>query len=233
MQKKKDVSFFCIAKKDKTLHPSIHYRGLNEITVINKYPLPVSNPTFEPNHGATILTKVHLRNAYHLVCIQEGDEQKMTFNTQLGGFAYLVMPLTDAPAVFDTSVNDVLRDFLNIFVFVYLGNIQIFCQFTTRPQSPCHLCTATSPGKPECEFHSPSSSSVICLNSLLAEGQVKTNLAKIVSGPLPRQGNNYSGSSGLPISTTASNYSQVATSVTHVTSTKIPSSTTYSLLILC
>lgn len=140
--------FFCIAKKDKTLHPCIDYRGLNEITVINKYPLPVSNPTFEPNHGATIFTKVHLRNAYHLVCIQEGDEQKITFNTPPGDFAYLVMPLTDAPAVLQASVNDVLRDFLNIFVFVYLNNILIFYQVTTRTRSPCPLCTANSPGKP-------------------------------------------------------------------------------------
>ncbi len=34
--------------------------------------------------------------------------------------------LTNAPAVFQALVNDVLRDFLNHFVFVYLGGILIF-----------------------------------------------------------------------------------------------------------
>lgn len=34
--------------------------------------------------------------------------------------------LTNAPAVFQALVNDVLRDFLNIFVFVYLDDILIF-----------------------------------------------------------------------------------------------------------
>lgn len=34
--------------------------------------------------------------------------------------------LTTAPALFQVLVNDVLRDFLNIFVFVYLDNILIF-----------------------------------------------------------------------------------------------------------
>lgn len=34
--------------------------------------------------------------------------------------------LTNAPAVFQALVNDVLRDFLDIFVFVYLDNILIF-----------------------------------------------------------------------------------------------------------
>lgn len=69
-----------------------------------------------------------LRNAYHLVHIKEGDEWKTAFNTPLGHFEYLVMPfgLTNAPAVFQALVNDVLRDFLNRFVFVYLDNILIF-----------------------------------------------------------------------------------------------------------
>ena len=34
--------------------------------------------------------------------------------------------LTNAPAVFQALINDVLRDMLNIFVFVYLDDILIF-----------------------------------------------------------------------------------------------------------
>ncbi len=60
--------------------------------------------------------------------IKEGDEWKTAFNTPLGHFEYQVLPfgLVNAPAVFQALVNDVLRDMLNIFVFVYLDNIQIF-----------------------------------------------------------------------------------------------------------
>lgn len=49
----------------------------------------------------------------------------MPFNTPLGHFVYLVMHfgLNDAPAVFRALVNDVLRDMLNKYVFVYLGDI--------------------------------------------------------------------------------------------------------------
>lgn len=57
--------------------------------------------------------------------MKEGDERKTTFNNPLGHFEYLVMPfgLTNALAVFQRLVNDVLRDFLNRFIFVYLDNI--------------------------------------------------------------------------------------------------------------
>lgn len=78
--------------------------------------------------GVTIFSKLDLRNAYNLVRIREGNEWKTAFNTHLGHFKYLVMPfgLTNAPAVFQALVNNVLRDFINRFVFVYLDDILIF-----------------------------------------------------------------------------------------------------------
>ena len=50
------------------------------------------------------------------------------FNTPTGHWEYLVMPfgLTNAPAMFQMLVNDVLRDMINRFVFVYLDDILIF-----------------------------------------------------------------------------------------------------------
>lgn len=63
-----------------------------------------------------------------MVCIREKDEWKTAFNTLVGHSEYLVMPfgLTNAPAVFPALVNNVLRDMLNYFVFVYLDDILIF-----------------------------------------------------------------------------------------------------------
>ncbi len=120
--------FFFVAKKGCTLRLCIDFCGLNNIRVKNKYPLPPINAAFEPLQGATIFSKLDLRNACCLVCIREEDEWKTVFNIPLDHFEYLVMPfgLTSAPAVFQAPVNAVLHDFLNQSVFIYLDDILIF-----------------------------------------------------------------------------------------------------------
>ena len=83
---------------------------------------------FDQLQQAQIFTKLDLRNAYYLVRIKEGDEWKTGFNTPSGHYEYLVMPfgLTNAPTVFQAMINDVLRDFLDRFVYVYIDDILIY-----------------------------------------------------------------------------------------------------------
>ncbi|KAK3515862.1 hypothetical protein QTP70_034755 [Hemibagrus guttatus] len=102
------AGFFFVGKKDRSLRPCIDYCGLNAITFKNRYPLPLMSTAFELLQGATVFTKLNLRNAYHLVCIREGYEWKTAFNTPTGHYEYPVMPfgLTNAPAVFQVLVND-------------------------------------------------------------------------------------------------------------------------------
>lgn len=131
------AGFFFVEKKDGDLRPCIDYRGLNRITIKNRYPLPLMTSAFEILQGATIFTKLDLRNAYHLVRIREGDEWKTAFNTPTGHYEYRVMPfgLVNAPAVFQALINDVLREMLNKFVFVYLDDILIFsCNYQEHIQ---------------------------------------------------------------------------------------------------
>ena len=95
------AGFFFVDKKDKSLRPCIDYRGLNDVTIKNRYPLPLISSAFELLQGSSVFTKLDLRNAYHLVRIREGDEWKTAFNTPRGHYEFLVMPfgLTNAPAI--------------------------------------------------------------------------------------------------------------------------------------
>ncbi|KAI3371485.1 hypothetical protein L3Q82_024069 [Scortum barcoo] len=134
--------------------------------------------------GTVIFTKLDLRNAYHLVRIREGDEWKTAFNTPLGHFEYLVMPfgLTNAPAVFQALINDVLRDFLNRFVFVYLDDILIFSRSLKEHQSHVRqvlqrlLENRLYVKKEKCEFHA---SRVSFLGFIVERGQVQADPEKV------------------------------------------------------
>lgn len=177
------AGFFFVDKKDKTLHPCIDYLGLNDITVRNRYPLPLMSSAFELLHGAKIFTKLDLRNAYHLVTIREGDEWKTTFNTPSGHYEYLVMPfdLTNAPAVFQALVNDVLRDMWNVFVFVYLDDILIFSPDESSHEKHVRqvlerlLQNELFMKAEKCEFHWPS---VSFLGFIISEGKVQMDPEK-------------------------------------------------------
>ena len=178
------AGFFFVDKKDKSLRPCIDYRGLNDITIKNRYPLPLIASAFESLQGAKWFTKLDLRNAYHLVRIREGDEWKTAFNTPSGHYEYLVMPfgLTNAPGVFQALVNDVLRDFLNDFVFVYLDDILIF-----SPDEQAHIQHVTQVLQrllqhqlyvkaEKCEFHVHS---VSFLGFRVSQGKVAMDQEKV------------------------------------------------------
>ena len=120
--------FFFITKKDGGLRPCIDYRGLNQITVKFRYPLPLVPAALERLRGANIFSKLDLRSAYNLVRIRQGDEWKTGFVTPTGHYEYLVMPygLSNAPSVFQGFMNEVFRDYLNQFVIVFMDDILVF-----------------------------------------------------------------------------------------------------------
>ncbi len=66
------AGFFFVGKKDGGLRPCIDYRGLNKIGIWNRYPLRLMATAFELLQGASIFTKLDLRNSYHLWRIRQG-----------------------------------------------------------------------------------------------------------------------------------------------------------------
>lgn len=121
-------SFFFVGKKDGGLRPCIDYRTLNNSTVKFWYPLPLVPAALEQLRGAKIFSKLDLRSAYNLIRIRKGDEWKTAFITPAGHYEYRVMPfgLSNAPAVFQGFMNEILRDFLQRFVIVYIDDILIY-----------------------------------------------------------------------------------------------------------
>ncbi|KAL0180441.1 hypothetical protein M9458_025883, partial [Cirrhinus mrigala] len=110
-----EAGFFFVEKKDGGLRPCIDYRGLNNVTVKYRYPLPLVPSALGQLREARIYTKLDLRSAYNLIRIREGDEWKTAFLTTRGHYEYLIMPygLANSPAVFQSFINEIFRDLLN------------------------------------------------------------------------------------------------------------------------
>jgi hypothetical protein len=117
-------------KKDGSLRLCVDFRGLNRITVRNKYPIPLIDELLIQLGGAKIYTQFDIREAYHKIRVADGYEWKTAFRTKYGLFEYLVVPfgLTNAPAIFQSYINYTLRDFLDIFAIAYLDDIVIYSQ---------------------------------------------------------------------------------------------------------
>jgi hypothetical protein len=102
-------------KGDGSLRLVVDYRGLNEGTIKNRYPLPLIRETLMRLSKTKWFTKLDVRGAYNLIRMEEGEEWKTAFRTRYGLFESLVMPfgLTNAPADFQRFINDVLAPFLD------------------------------------------------------------------------------------------------------------------------
>ena len=130
---------FFVKKKDGSLRLVVDYRGLNKVTIRNRYRLPLISSLLEQINGARLVTKIDLRGAYNLVRIRPGDEWKTAFRTRYGHFDYMVMPfgLTNAPAVFQHMANDIFRDLLDVCLIIYLDDLLVYSK--TQEEHDSHV----------------------------------------------------------------------------------------------
>ena len=128
-----------VKKKDGSMRLCIDYRGINNITIKDKYPLPRIDELLDQLRGASWFSKIGLASGYHQIPISEGDVMKTAFRTRYGQYEFVVMPfgLTNAPAAFMRLMNEVFHDYLDKFVIIFIDDILIYSK--TEVEHKAHL----------------------------------------------------------------------------------------------
>ena len=80
-----------LKKKDGSLRICIYFRQFNEVTIKNKYPLPLFDDLFDQLKGENYFSKIDLRSGYHQHRVRSNDMPKMTFGTRYGHYEFLIM----------------------------------------------------------------------------------------------------------------------------------------------
>lgn len=128
-----------VKKADGGLRFCVDYRALNNVTIKDRYPLPLVKETLNNLAGMKYFSKIDIVAAFNNLRMRKGEEYLTAFRTRFGLYESLVMPfgMTGAPATFQRFINETLREYLDVFCTAYLDDILIYSR--TRSEHEEHL----------------------------------------------------------------------------------------------
>ncbi len=127
-------SFFAISsilfvkKSSEELRFCVNYRGLNVMTVKNRYSLPLIRETLDRLIKIKYYIKLNIIAVFNKLQMTYEDEWKIAFRTHYDLYEYnvLLFELTNESSSFQNFINNILHDFLNVFCITYMNDILIY-----------------------------------------------------------------------------------------------------------
>lgn len=119
---------FLLQKKGGDWRLTIDYREVNKITRKNAYPLPRISETLDRLKDSTFVSNLDLISGYHQIRMAAESQELTAFSIHgKGHYEYTVMPfgLSTAPAIFQSTMEQLLAPVLGKHTHVYLDDIII------------------------------------------------------------------------------------------------------------
>ena len=113
----------------KALRMVIDYRALNEITIKDRYPLPLPEELIEKLQGKKFFSKLDFTAGYHQGRVAPGDIEKTAFIGPNGLWEWLVVPqgISTAPAWFMRMVAELLQEHTSKdYTVVFLDDTEVY-----------------------------------------------------------------------------------------------------------
>jgi hypothetical protein len=107
----------------------VDYRGLNEVTIRNVYPLPRISDILSKLQGAEYFSIMDMQSGYYKLPLRKDDnERKTAFVTPDGLFQFKVLSfgVANGPSTFQSPMDIILGDLRWISCLVYLDDIIVY-----------------------------------------------------------------------------------------------------------
>lgn len=116
------------ASGEKKYRMVIDYRKLNKITTSDKYPIPEINEVLSNLGNNKWFTIIDLKSGFHQIPLKTTDIEKTAFSVNNGKYEFTRLPfgLKNAPAIFQRTLDDILREHIGKRCYVYIDDIIIF-----------------------------------------------------------------------------------------------------------
>ena len=116
-----------IVKKDQTIRMCLDYRALNKVTKSDSFPVPNMGDLVFGLKGTEFFTSLDLVKGYYQVPLHPDSYECTAFSTAKNHYHFkrLSFGLKNAPGAFQREMQEILKDFDNKQVVVYIDDILI------------------------------------------------------------------------------------------------------------